>query len=281
MADFPDWTVPTNIQNPQIDVNVVGGNINANITNSEIGVNIKGSETTLNIQGDVNAKITNTPIDVNVQGGNIDANITNSEINTIIKDSDIILEIQQSDWKNREKVYGVQDVEPDKWGHYPIVYFWITHGARGYIVHFEVWVRNTGSTDESVSIVFREDFTTPVRYSTTKTVPAGQTVKIEEDLEITWLSDTLVMEVWLTTSAYLEIGLRTDAGYKTIARDPDTHLPILIDGLCGNVKIITLNTPSVAVSGQPSSLLMGYDYSNKVWRPVSVNQDGKLLAVLG
>ena len=49
MGDFPDWTVPTNIQNPQIDVNVVGGNINANITNAEIDVNITDSQVVLDV----------------------------------------------------------------------------------------------------------------------------------------------------------------------------------------------------------------------------------------
>ena len=49
MGDFPDWTVPTNIQNPQIDVNVVGGEINANITNAEIDTVIKESKVVLDI----------------------------------------------------------------------------------------------------------------------------------------------------------------------------------------------------------------------------------------
>jgi len=49
MGDFPDWTVPTNIQNPQIDVNVVGGEINANITNAEIDTVIKESKVVLDV----------------------------------------------------------------------------------------------------------------------------------------------------------------------------------------------------------------------------------------
>ena len=49
MGDFPDWTVPTNIQNPRIDVNVVGGEINANITNAEIDTVIKGSKVVFDV----------------------------------------------------------------------------------------------------------------------------------------------------------------------------------------------------------------------------------------
>ena len=49
MADFPDWTVPTNIQNPSINVQVQGGNIDANITNALINANIKQSEVTLDV----------------------------------------------------------------------------------------------------------------------------------------------------------------------------------------------------------------------------------------
>ena len=49
MGDFPDWTVPTNIQNPQIDVRVQGGNIDAEITNALLNMNIKQSEVTLEV----------------------------------------------------------------------------------------------------------------------------------------------------------------------------------------------------------------------------------------
>lgn len=49
MADFPDWTVPTNIQNPQIDVRVTEGTINANITNAELDVNITESQVQLSV----------------------------------------------------------------------------------------------------------------------------------------------------------------------------------------------------------------------------------------
>lgn len=81
--DFPDWTVPANVTNSQLDVN---------ITNSALDVTIVDSTTVLEVTGNVN--VTNSVLDVNVTNSTFDVNIINSTLDVNVTNSSINVEIQ-------------------------------------------------------------------------------------------------------------------------------------------------------------------------------------------